>query len=82
MIRIPHILIPKLTVNPLKKTVSRLVIVHPKSVQYVQHDPTMSELLIRYANGDEMSINDKEDPEKIKKMFDKLVSQIKDVASY
>ena len=81
MIRIPHILIPKLTVNPLKKTVSRLVIVHPKSVQYVQHDPTDSELRIRYVSGEEMAIRDKEDPEAIRKMFDGLVFQIKDVAS-
>ena len=82
MIRIPHIFIPKLTVNPLKKTVSRLVIVHPKSVQFVQHDPTASELVIRYVSGEEMAISDKEDPEAIKKMFDGLVCQIKDVASY
>ena len=78
MIRIPHILIPKLTVNPLKKTVSRLVIVHPKSVQFVQHDPTASELIIRYVSGEEMSISDTENPDKIKKMFDGLVFQIKD----
>ena len=82
MIRIPHILIPKLIVNPLKKTVSRLVIAHPKSVQFVQHDPTASELTIRYVSGEEMSISDREDPEKIKKMFDKLVFQFKDVASH
>ena len=78
MIRIPHILIPKLTVSPLKKTVSRLVIVHPKSVQFVQHDPTASELIIRYVSGEEMSISDTENPDKIKKMFDGLVFQIKD----
>jgi len=78
MIRIPYILIPKLTVSPLKKTVSRLVIVHPKSVQFVQHDPTASELIIRYVSGEEMSISDTENPEKIKKMFDGLVFQIKD----
>ena len=78
MIRIPYILIPKITVNPLKKTVSRLVIVHPKSVQFVQHDPTASELIIRYVSGEEMSISDTENPEKIKKMFDGLVFQIKD----
>ena len=78
MIRIPYILIPKLTVTPLKKTVSRLVIVHPKSVQFVQHDPTASELIIRYVSGEEMSISDTENPEKIKKMFDGLVFQIKD----
>jgi hypothetical protein len=82
MIRIPYILIPKLTVNPLKKTVSRLVVVHPKSVQFVQHDPTASELRIRYVSGEEMAISDKEDPDAIKKMFDGLVCQIKDVASY
>ena len=78
MIRVPHILIPKLTVSPLKKTVSRLVIVHPKSVQFVQHDPTASELIIRYVSGEEMSISDTENPDKIKKMFDGLVFQIKD----
>ena len=76
MIRIPHILIPKLTVNPLKKTVSRLVIVHPKSVQFVQHDPAVSELIIRYMSGEELAISDKENPEAIKRMFDKLVFQI------
>jgi hypothetical protein len=81
MIRIPHILIQKLTVNPLRKTVSRLVIVHPKSVQFVQHDPATSELIIRYVSGEEMSISDKEDPGATKKMFDGLVFQIKD-ASY
>jgi hypothetical protein len=78
MIRIPYILIPKITVNPLKKTVSRLVVVHPKSVQFVQHDPTASELIIRYVSGEEMSISDTENPEKIKKMFDGIVFQIKD----
>jgi hypothetical protein len=82
MIRIPHILIPNLIVKPLKKTVNRLVIVHPKSVQFVQHDPLTSELVIRYMSGDEMTISDREDPEKIKTMFDKIVFQIKDVASY
>ena len=81
MIRIPHLLIPKLIVNPLKKTVSRLVIVHPKSVQFVQHDPATSEIIIRYVSGDEMKISDMENPDATKKMFDRLVSQIKD-ASY
>lgn len=80
MIRIPHILIPKLTVSPLKKTVSRLVVVHPKSVQFVQHDPAASELRIRYVSGEEMAISDKEDPDAIKKMFDGLVFQIKDAS--
>jgi hypothetical protein len=54
------------------------VVVHPKSVQFVQHDPTASELIIRYVSGEEMSISDTENPEKIKKMFDGLVFQIKD----
>ena len=78
MIRIPHLLIPKLTVSPLRKTVSRLVIVHPKSVQFVQHDPTTSELIIRYVSGEEMSISDREDPDATKKMFDRLLSQMKE----
>jgi predicted RNA-binding protein (virulence factor B family) len=67
-------------VNPLKKTVSRLVIVHPKSVQFVQHDPATTELIIRYVSGEEMTIRDKEDPEAIRKMFDGLVFQIKDAS--
>ena len=78
MIRIPHLLIPKLIVNPLKKTVSRLVIVHPKSVQFVQHDPATSEIIIRYVSGDEMKISDMENPDATKKMFDRLVSQMKE----
>jgi len=80
MIRIPHILIPKLIIRPLKKTVSRLVVVHPKSVQFVQHDPIASELVIRYVSGEEMAISDVENPEDIKKMFDGLVFQIKDAS--
>jgi hypothetical protein len=56
------------------------VIVHPKSVQFVQHDPTASELIIRYVSGEEMAIRDTENPEKIKKMFDGLVFQIKDAS--
>jgi hypothetical protein len=78
MIRIPHLLIPKLIVNPLKKTVSRLVIVHPKSVQFVQHDPATSEIIIRYVSGEEMKISDMENPDATKKMFDRLVSQMKE----
>jgi hypothetical protein len=54
------------------------VIVHPKSVQFVQHDSTDSELRIRYVSGEEMWISDTENPEKIKKMFDGLVFQIRD----
>jgi hypothetical protein len=54
------------------------VIVHPKSVQFVQHDPTSSELIIRYVSGEEMSISDREDPDATKKMFDRLLSQMKE----
>ena len=73
-------LIPNLTLRSQKKTVSRLVVVHPKSVQYVQHDPSSAELRVRYTSGDEMEISDVENPESIKKMFDQLVFQIKDAS--
>ena len=81
MIRIPHIFIPKLIVNPLRQTVSRLVIAHPSSVQFVQYEPVTSSLVIRYVSGQEITIHDKENPEVTKKMFDKIVFQFKDVAS-
>jgi hypothetical protein len=80
MIRIPHVYIPKLLLRNQNKTVSRLVVVHPRSVQYVQHDPATSEVRIRYISGDEMAIEDKDEPEKMKEMFDKLVYQIKDAS--
>lgn len=81
MIRIPHIYVPKLILrHQNNKTVSRLVVVHPRSVQFVQHDPVAAELRVRYTSGDEMAINDEENPEAIKKMFDNLVFQIKDAS--
>lgn len=80
MIRIPHVYIPKLLLRHQNKTVSRLVVVHPRTVQYVQHDPATSEVRIRYISGDEMAIEDKEQPEAMKEMFDKLVYQIKDAS--
>ena len=80
MIRIPHVYIPKLLLRHQNKTVSRLVVVHPRSVQYVQHDPVASEVRIRYVSGDEMAIEDKQEPEKMKEIFDKLVYQIKDAS--
>jgi hypothetical protein len=49
-------------------------------VQYVQHDADNSEVRIRYTTGDEMAIEDKEQPEKMKEIFDKLVYQIKDAS--
>ena len=80
MIRIPHLLVPKLTLRPLNKTVSRLVIVHPRSVQFVQHDPVAAELRIRYTSGDEMAITDVENPKAIKVMYDGLVNQFEGTA--
>lgn len=80
MIRIPHIYIPKLVLRSQNKTVSRLVVVHPRSVQYVQHDPVSAEVRIRYISGDEMAIEDKEYPEKMKEIFTKIVYQIKDAS--
>jgi hypothetical protein len=76
MIRIPHVYIPKLLLRHQNKTVSRLVVVHPRSVQYVQHDPEKLEVRIRYVSGDEMAF---EDPN-AKEIFDKLVYQIKDAS--
>jgi hypothetical protein len=80
MIRIPHLLIPSLVTRPNKRIVSRLVIVHPKSVQYVQHDPSLAELRIKYVSGEEQALEDRENPDAIKKMFDQLVYQIKDTS--
>lgn len=76
MIRIPHLYIPKLLLRHQNKTVSRLVVVHPRSVQYVQHDPDKSEVRIRYVSGDEMAFED----QNAKEIFDKLVYQIKDAS--
>lgn len=76
MMRIPSVYIPNLFLRHQNKTVNRLVVVHPASVQYVQHDPKTTELRIRYISGDEMSIHDKEHPEITKKMFDSLVEQL------
>ena len=80
MIRIPHVYIPKLILRHQNKTVSRLVVVHPRSVQYVQHDADNAEVRIRYTSGDEMAFEDKEKPEAMKEIFDKLVYQIKDAS--
>jgi hypothetical protein len=76
MIRVPQLYIPKLILRHQNKTVSRLIVVHPRSVQYVQHDPDKSEVRIRYVSGDEMAIEDQNS----KEMFDKLVYQIKDAS--
>lgn len=80
MIRIPNIFINKLIVKPNNRNVQRLIVAHPKSIQYVQHDSETAELSIRYITGEEMTIRDKENPEHIHKMFDDLVYQIKDTA--
>lgn len=76
MIRVPQLYIPKLILRHQNKTVSRLIVVHPRSVQYVQHDPDKSEVRIRYVSGDEMAIEDQNS----KEIFDKLVYQIKDAS--
>ena len=80
MIRIPHVYIPNLLLRFQNKRVNRLVVVHPRTVQYVQHDPDSTELCIRYITGEEICISGKETPENTKKMFDNLVYQIKDVS--
>lgn len=80
MIRIPHVYIPKLFVPTKNHSVKRLVIAHPKSVQYIQYDTECSELCIRYVTGQETVVRDKQDPAYIQKMFDDLVFQIKDTS--
>jgi len=80
MIRIPNVFINKLFLTPKNRNVQRLIVAHPKSVQYIQHDPGAAELCIRYTTGTETIIKDTEDPAYIKKVFDDLVFQIKDAA--
>lgn len=80
MIRIPHVFIPNVRLAHKNQTVNRLVIAHPKSVQYIQHNPETSEFCIRYVSGEEMCIQNKEDPESMKKIFNDLVFQIKDTS--
>lgn len=80
MIRIPNVFLPKLFVHPKNRQVQRLIVAHPKSIQYVQHDYEAAELSIRYITGEEVVVRDKEDPVYIKNMFDSLVYQIKDAS--
>jgi len=79
MIRIPHIYIPNLK-SLTGRSVNRLIIAHPRSVQYIEHDPKDASLTIRYVSGDEMFLTDHADPKNIQDMFDRLVYQVKDVA--
>jgi hypothetical protein len=79
MIRIPHIYLKHLW-TPSGRSVSRLIIAHPKSVQYIQHDPKHAELTIRYITGDEMKLTGHDKPQEIQDAFDQLVYQVKDVA--
>lgn len=74
--RVPCVLIPKLRLVFKKDLVNRLVVAHPESVQYIQHDPGTTEFCIRYVSGQEMCITDKENPENTKKMFDDLVTHL------
>jgi hypothetical protein len=80
MIRIPHVLVHNLLLTPKNRKVQRLIVAHPKSVQYIEHDHEAAELSIKYVTGEKMIIRDKEDPEYIKKMFDGLVVQINDAS--
>jgi hypothetical protein len=80
MIRIPHVFISKLFLTHKNHNVKRLIVAHPRSVQYVQHDPDNAELCIRYVTGEQMVIKDKQDPANINKLFDDLVFQIKDTS--
>lgn len=74
--RVPCVLIPKLRLLFKKHTVSRLVVVHPESVQYIQYDPSTTEFCVRYVTGQEVCITDKENPDNTKKMFDSLTNLI------
>ena len=60
------------------KHVNRLIVAHPKSIQYIQHDPDGAEMRIRYVSGDELTMSTPENPEVVKKAFEDLVYQIKD----
>lgn len=76
MIRIPHVFVPNL--KYINRKVARLIIVHPRSVQYIQHDPDHAQLSIKYTSGEEVNISDSANPAYVKKMFDDLVYHIKD----
>ena len=73
---LPHVFIPALKTYGRK--VNRLIVTHPRSLQYVQHDPAHAELTIKYVSGEQMFIRDAENPEYVKKLFEDLVYQIKD----
>ncbi len=77
MIRIPHVYMPNVKTYTNKK-VQRLVVAHPKSIQYIQHDPEGAEMRIRYVSGEELIMNNPENPESVKNAFENLVYQIKD----
>jgi hypothetical protein len=77
MIRIPHVYVANVKTYANKR-VNRLIIAHPKSIQYIQHDPDCAEMRIRYISGDELTMSTPESPEVVKKAFEDLVYQIKD----
>jgi hypothetical protein len=77
MIRVPQVYLMNLKTHGNKK-VNRLVVAHPKSVQYVQHDPESAEVRIRYVSGQELVWTDTENPESVKKNYEDLVYQLKD----
>lgn len=76
MIRVPHVFVQNLKYNG--RSVNRLIVAHPRAVQYIQHYPDRAELKIRYISGEEMGIFDREKPETIRNLFEHLVYQVKD----
>ena len=59
-----------------RSTVTRMLVAHPASVQYIDHYPEDGNFCIRYTSGQQVCIHDP-DKEKIKKMVDDLVDQLK-----
>jgi hypothetical protein len=77
MIRVPQVYLMNVKTYANKK-VHRLIVAHPKSVQYIQHDPESAEMRIRYVTGEELTMCNPDDPQSVKKAFEDLVYQIKD----
>ena len=73
---VPHVLIRELSLRYARKTVSRLLVAHPASVQYIDHYPEEGRVCIRYTTGQEVCVDDT-NKEYMKEMFDSLVDQIK-----
>lgn len=78
---VPHLHVKDLLLRFVNKKVNRLIVVHPSAVQYIDHNPTDSEICIRYVSGERMCIKDAEKPEYITNLFENIVSQIKESSS-